>query len=97
MVNVVIFVRTTKKSDLTNVGFRLIDGREVNVYYTSDIKVNKKLWDQKRQTFKSNLKLISDEERTNPLNEISKIKELIIRNIHLEPESYLFNPKINEY
>ena len=55
MVNVVIFVRTTKKSDLTKVGFRLIDGREVNVFYTSDIFVNAKLWDQKRQTFKSTL------------------------------------------
>jgi site-specific recombinase XerD len=79
MVNVVLFVRTTKKSDSTKVGFRLIDGREVNVYYTSDILVNAKLWDQKRQTFKSNIKLISDEERTNTLNEITKTRELIIR------------------
>lgn len=78
MVNIVLFVRPTKKSQITKVGFRLIDGRDVNVFYTSDILVDARLWDQKRQTFKSNVKLLSESDRIHTLNEITRIKELIL-------------------
>mgnify|MGYP001388225171 CR=1 FL=1 len=79
MVNVVVFVRPTKKSNLTKVGFRLIDGREVNVFYTSDIMVDARLWDHKHQQFKSNLKLLPQEQRTDIINKITELKELIIK------------------
>lgn len=78
MVNVVLFVRPTKKSHTTKIGFRLIDGRNVNIFYTSNIMVDARLWDQKRQTFKSNLKLLPEDVRINTIKEINKIKELML-------------------
>lgn len=78
MVIISLFIRPTKKSSITKVGFRLVDGRKKNVFYTSDILVDSRLWDQKRQNFKSNLKLIDEEQRRKTLNDINHIKELLI-------------------
>lgn len=78
MANIILFVRPTKKSTFTKVGFRLVDGRSANVFFTSDIVVDSRLWDQKRQMFKSNLKLLAEDVRINTINEINRIKELIL-------------------
>ena len=43
------FIRTRKKGSEVNVRFRLIDGRDVQLYHKSEIKVNADLWDDKSE------------------------------------------------
>lgn len=46
------FIRTRKKGAEVNVRFRLIDGRNVQLYHKSEIKVNADLWDDKSECIK---------------------------------------------
>lgn len=51
MANVQAFIRSTKK-DSVNIRFRLSDGRNVQLFYTSSILVSPELWDNKNQCIK---------------------------------------------
>lgn len=47
MATVKAIVRSTKKNADINVRFRLSDGRNIQLFHISDIKVNVDVWDSK--------------------------------------------------
>lgn len=78
MATVTAFIRTsTKKFEKVNVRFRLRDGREVQLFYRSDIEVNPLHWDAKRQELKA--KIVFDDKARNDFNRsINEMKSVIL-------------------
>ena len=52
MATVKAFIRSNKKNTPANVRFRLSDGRNVQLFHTSEILVQPSLWDAKREQYK---------------------------------------------
>ena len=56
MATIKAFIRTsTKTKDFVNVRFRLTDGRTVQLFHKSDIKVNPNDFDAKNETIKAKI------------------------------------------
>lgn len=53
MATISAFVRTSKKGAKCKVRFRIRDGRDVQLFYTSNLEINPAHWDSKRQEIKS--------------------------------------------
>lgn len=50
MATVKAFIRTSKKKvDKVNIRFRLSDGRQVQIFHTSELLINPDVWDEKEQ------------------------------------------------
>lgn len=61
MARVQALVRATDKTEEANVRFRLRDGRYVDLFYKSNIKVNPKQWDAKRECIKAKVIMFTNE------------------------------------
>lgn len=59
MATVTPFIRTQAKGRGVNVRFRLRDGRNVNLFHSSEIKINPDFWDSKRGELKAKLSEIT--------------------------------------
>jgi len=59
MATVTPFIRTTIKTKDVNVRFRLTDGRNIQLFNSSEIKVNPEFWDGKRFEIKAKVSEIS--------------------------------------
>lgn len=78
MASVTAFIRTErKKGGKANIRFRLRDGRNIQLFHKSELRISPELWDPKRQDIKA--KVICDpQERNNlPIN-IALRKKLIL-------------------
>lgn len=76
MATVNAFIRTSKKDKEVNIRFRLRDGRLIQLFHSSELKILPELWDSKTQSIKS--RVIYDSHRRKELNlSILKRKELI--------------------
>lgn len=53
MATISAFVRTSKKGVKCNVRFRIRDGRDVQLFYTTNLEINPIHWDSKRQEIKA--------------------------------------------
>lgn len=48
MATVKAFIRSSKKDNFVNIRFRLSDGRNIQLFHTSEILVQPSIWDEKR-------------------------------------------------
>lgn len=76
MATITAFIRTTKKSGNVKIRFRLYDGRDIQLFYISDIEINPLHFDAKRGCYKSKV-LINDNIKREVDSAISEIKEVI--------------------
>lgn len=63
MATVKAIVRSTKKDTEVNIRFRLSDGRNIQLYHTSDIRVNTDLWDSKNDCVKKRVVFDADKRK----------------------------------
>mgnify|MGYP000011936820 CR=1 FL=1 len=77
MATVKAIVRTTRKNAEVNIRFRLSDGRNIQLFHNSEIKVNVELWDAKNDCIKKRA-LCADETRNSINKAVSDRKNLII-------------------
>ena len=71
MATVKAIVRSTKKNADINVRFRLSDGRNIQLFHISDIKVNVDVWDSKNDCIKN--RIVFDANKRKEID--SKVKE----------------------
>lgn len=89
MATVKAIVRSTREKGEANVQFRLSDGRGVQLYHTSDIKIDMSLWDAKGECVKKRA-LCVDSKRRSIDKAISDRKNLIM-DIYTNNRSYIKN------
>jgi hypothetical protein len=78
MANVKAFIRTSKKSiHEANVRFRLTDGRSIQLFHKSDIKVETDLWDEKKEGYKAKC-VIDARKRAVFNNSVADRKQLLV-------------------
>ena len=53
MATVKAFIRSSKKDNFVNIRFRLSDGRNIQLFHTSEILVQPSIWDEKKEQYKS--------------------------------------------
>ena len=61
MATIKAFIRTLKKDQETAIRFRISDGRKVQLYHASELKVFPSLWDEKREQYKAKCVVRTDE------------------------------------
>lgn len=80
MATVKAIVRTTRKNADVNIRFRLSDGKSIQLFHVSEIKVNADLWDAKNDCIKKRV-LCLDEER-NAINKAVNDRKYLILSIY---------------
>jgi len=93
MATVTAFIRKSSR-DLAKIRFRLRDGRDLQLFYVSDILIEPELWDNKKQEIKSRV-LVSKEKRLSINNKVSHIKQLIL-DIYSESKIMLTSETLTE-
>lgn len=53
MTTVKAFIRTGKKDTFANIRFRLSDGRNIQLFHTSELLVKPSMWDEKKEQYKA--------------------------------------------
>jgi len=82
MATIKAFIRTsTKAKDFVNIRFRLTDGRTVQLFHKSDIKVNPNDFDAKNETIKA--KIIFDAKARIDFNKAITSRKDLISNLYL--------------
>lgn len=66
MATVKAIVRSSKKNAEVNVRFRVSDGRDIQLFHSSDIKINVDVWDSKNDCIKA--RVVFDSEKRNEIN-----------------------------
>lgn len=77
MATVKAFIRTTTKNDKVKIRFRLTDGRNVQLFYVSDIEVLPNLWDSKKEEIKAKV-ACSNEKRLELKKSVNGLKDIIL-------------------
>ena len=79
MATVQAFIRTSKKkTDSVNIRFRLRDGRNVQLFHTSEILVNPDVWDSNEQSVKKRV-VFKEDERLRINKAVNDRKALILQ------------------
>ena len=76
MATVKALVRTTKKTGIAKIRFRLSDGRRVQLFHRSDICVDVELWDDDKECIKAK-KVCPAEYRLSINNQVNERKALV--------------------
>lgn len=77
MATISAFIRTSKKVSNCKVRFRIRDGRDIQLFYTSNIEINPAHWDPKRQEIKA--KVVYDTVARGEFNaNVAKWKNLLL-------------------
>ena len=78
MTTIKAFIRvSTKNTERANVRFRLTDGRNIQLFYKSELEVEPKAWDEKNQTIKA--KVVYDSTKRLLFNKsVSELKQIIL-------------------
>lgn len=53
MATVKAFIRSGKKDTFANIRFRLSDGRNIQLFHTSELLVKPSMWDEKKEQYKA--------------------------------------------
>ena len=61
MATIKAFIRTKKKDKETFIRFRISDGRNIQLYHVSELKILPSLWDEKREQYKAKCVVRTDE------------------------------------
>jgi integrase len=85
MATIIAFVRTSTKKDFVNVRFRLSDGRSIQLFHKSDIKVNFNDFDPKNEKIKAKI-VFDSKQRREFDNNIIERKNLISDLYVLQPD-----------
>lgn len=79
MATVQAFIRTSKKkTESINIRFRLRDGRNIQMFHTSEILVNPDAWDSNEQSIKKRI-IFKDDERLKINKAVNDRKALILQ------------------
>lgn len=77
MATIQAFIRTTKrKTESVNIRFRLRDGRNIQLFHTSEFTIAPEVWDDKKQAIKAKV-IYSAEERKKFNDAVNERKKLI--------------------
>jgi len=82
MATVKAFIRTSTKKDFVNVRFRLTDGRSIQLFHKSDIKVNAKDYDPKNEKIKS--KILFNTKQRNDFDKSINDRKVLIHELYTE-------------
>lgn len=93
MATVTAFIRNTSK-EYAKIRFRLRDGRDLQLFYVSDILIEPELWDNKKQEVKSRV-LVSKEKRQSINAKVANIKQLLL-DIYCNSDSQLTSESLTE-
>lgn len=97
MATIKAFISTSqKKSKQVNIRFRLSDGSKVQLHYCSNITIHPDNWDAKQQCIKARPS-ISDKEKVEINNKISKVKSIIQQIYIAEPDKLALTSAQLEY
>jgi integrase len=100
MATVKAFIRSSKKDNFVNIRFRLSDGRNIQLFHTSEILVQPSIWDEKKEQYKSKVLIpIHCKTREEFYRDITERKNLILRlyTDHKIETSEQLNQYIDEY
>ena len=75
MATIKAFIRTSKKSESVNIRFRLTDGRDFQIFHTSNFEVTPNHWDVKKECVKAKVMTSFDKKEFN--DKINDRKKLI--------------------
>ena len=75
MATIKAFIRTSKKTEAVNLRYRLSDGRDFQIFHTSNIPVIPDHWDNKKETIKA--KVITTYNKREVNDKVTKRKTLI--------------------
>lgn len=81
MATIKAFVRTSVKKGFVNVRFRLTDGRSVQLFHKSDIKVNPNDFDAKKEIIKA--KVLFNEKARKEFNKAVSVRKDLINEIYI--------------
>lgn len=98
MATVKAFIRTNKKDKETSIRFRISDGRNVQLYHTSELMVIPVLWDEKREQYKAKC-VVRTDERIRLNTAVSERKKLLLTLYDSDPgiTSGKLDSLVNEY
>lgn len=86
MATVRAIVRAQKKSQAV-IYFRLTDGRDLKIYYKSELKVDPTYWDEKNQAIKvQKFNPLTPDERTKFKKDIADLTDIIFRVYNSQPD-----------
>lgn len=80
MATVKAIVRTNRKNVEVNVRFRVSDGRSVQLFHNSEIKVNSNLWDTKNDSIKA--RAVIDTEERNRINRFIIVRKQLLLDVY---------------
>lgn len=93
MATVTAFIRKAQNS-LAKIRFRLRDGRDLQLFYVSDILIEPDLWDNQRQEIKSRV-LVSKEKRQSINTKVAFLKQTIL-DIYCDAKTPLTSESLTE-
>lgn len=96
MATVKAFIRTSTKKDFVNVRFRLTDGRSIQLFHKSDIKVNPNDFDTKNEKIKAKI-LFDAKQRKEFDKSITERKDLINELYIAETDKNALTSEMLEY
>lgn len=78
MATIKAFIRvSTKNTERANIRFRLTDGRNIQLFYKSELEIEPKVWDEKAQSIKA--KVVYDSTKRLLFNKsVSELKQVIL-------------------
>lgn len=78
MATIKAFIRvSTKNTERANIRFRLTDGRNIQLFYKSELEIEPKVWDEKTQSIKA--KVVYDSTKRLLFNKsVSELKQVIL-------------------
>ena len=77
MATIKALIRSTRKDGVVNIRFRLSDGRNVQLFHSSDILIDINLWDAKKECVKTRA-LCKDDVRKRINDSIDERKKLLL-------------------
>ena len=94
MATVQAFIRvSTKKAEMVKIRFRLRDGRNIQLFYKSEIEVDPGLWDEKAQTIKTR---VTYKGRETFNNSITDRKNVILKAYNSAPDKQALTSELLE-
>lgn len=80
MATVKAIVRSSKKNAEVNVRFRVSDGRDIQLFHSSDIKVKVDVWDNKSDCIKA--RVVFDTEKRNEINRAVMARKQLLSDLY---------------
>lgn len=100
MATVKAFIRSGKKDNFANIRFRLSDGRNIQLFHTSELLVEPSMWDEKKEQYKAKAIIpVHCKSREKFYKDITDRKNLLLQlyTTHKIESSEQLNQHVDEY